>query len=225
MTERSISIRYSEAVESFVEFARTLTDEEWATHVPCTPLWTARDVLSHVAGVPDDGLSGRVDGAATDPWTQSQVERNADHDVEELLDRLLSQYELFGPAVDAMGEQRPPFDCHTHEHDIRHAIGRPGNRDSAIIDDASELFLRGLADLIVRLTITYDDGSVHEVGALDATASATLSTSKFEVFRSRLGRRSSDQVRALDWAGDEAAIEAVIAGWFLFGPSEIAIDE
>ncbi len=225
MTDRSISIRYSEAVESFVEFARTLTDQEWATHVPCTPLWTARDVLSHVAGVPDDGLAGRVDGAATDPWTQSQVERNADLAVDELLDRLLSQYELFGSAVDAMGEQRPPFDCHTHEHDIRHAIGRPGNRDSAIIDDASELFLRGLADLIVRLTITYDDGSVHEVGALDASAAATLSTSKFEVFRSRLGRRSSDQVRALDWAGDEAAIEAVMAGWFLFGPSEIAIDE
>lgn len=225
MTERSISIRYGEAVESFVEFARTLTDEEWATHVPCTPLWTARDVLSHVAGVPDDGLAGRVDGAATDPWTQSQVERNADRDVDELLDRLLSQYELFGSAVDAMGEQRPPFDCHTHEHDIRHAIARPGNRDSAIIDDASELFLLSLADLIVRLTITYDDGSVREVGALDASASASLSTSKFEVFRSRLGRRTSDQVRALDWGGDEDAIDAVIAGWFLFGPSEIAIDE
>lgn len=225
MTERSISIRYGEAVESFVEFARTLTDEEWATHVPCTPLWTARDVLSHVAGVPDDGLAGRIDGAATDPWTQSQVERNADRDVDELLDRLLGQHELFGSAVDAMGEQRPPFDCHTHEHDIRHAIGRPGNRDSAIIEDASELFLLSLADLIVRLTITYDDGSVHEVGAPDASASASLSTSKFEVFRSRLGRRTSDQVRALDWGGDEDAIDAVIAGWFLFGPSEIAIDE
>ena len=34
-----------------------------------------------------------------------------------------------------------------------------------------------------------------------------------------------DQVRALDWSGDEAAIDAAIAAWFMFGPSEIAIDE
>lgn len=225
MSERSISVRYNEAVESFVEFARTLTADEWATHVPCTPLWTARDVLSHVAGVPDDGLAGRVDGAATEPWTQSQVERNADLGVDELLDRLLGQYELFGPAIEQLGEQRPPFDTHSHEHDVRHAINRPGNRDSAIIDDFAELMELALADLIIRLTITYDDGSVYEVGAIDATATASLSISKFDMFRSRLGRRTLDQVRAFDWGGDEAAIEAAIAGWFMFGPSEIVIDE
>ncbi len=225
MSERSISIQYTEAVESFVEFARTLTDEEWATPVPCTPLWTARDVLSHVSGLPDDGLAGRVDGAATEPWTQSQVERNADLGVDELLDRMLSQYELFGDAIDAMGEGRPPFDCHSHEHDIRQAIGRPGNRESAIIDDASKTLLVNLADLPVGLTITYDDGSEHVVGATDAPSAATLSISKFDMFRSRLGRRTPDQVRAFGWGGDEVAIDTVVAGWFGFGPSEIIIDE
>ncbi len=225
MTERSISIRYREAVESFVDFARTLTPEDWAVRVPCTPLWTARDVLSHVAGVPDDGLAGRVDGAATEPWTQSQVERNAGLGVEELLDRLLGQYELFGSAIDQMGEGRPPFDCHSHEHDLRHALGRPGNRDSGIIGDAAEIFLAGLASTSVRMTIDYGDGVLRVVGATDSPMQVSLAISKFEMFRSRLGRRSRDQVRNLDWSGDDIAVDAAVDGWFLFGPSEAAIDE
>ena len=225
MGERSIGIRYTEAVESFVDFARTLTDADWATHVPCTPLWTVRDVLSHVSGVPDDGLAGRVDGAATESWTQSQVERNAELGVHELLDRMLGQYEALGANIDRMGEQRPPFDCHSHEHDMRHAIGRPGNRESAIIDDFAELMVGVFGDLPVRLTVTYEDDSGFVVGAHDATSDATISISKFDMFRSRLGRRSRDQVRALDWGGDDEAIDAAIAGWFMFGPSEIAIDE
>jgi hypothetical protein len=45
------------------------------------------------------------------------------------------------------------------------------------------------------------------------------------VFRSRLGRRTAEQVRALDWTGDAAAIDAVLDVWFLFGPSDVEIDE
>lgn len=228
MSERSTSTRYREAVASFVEFARTLTADEWSTPVPCTPLWTARDVLSHVAGVPDDGLAGRVDGVATEPWTQSQVERNAGFSVGELLDRLLEQHGPFGEALDLIDEGRPPFDCHTHEHDIRHALGRPGNRESAIVDDATEMLLASLdatlADVGTRISITFDDGSVHEIGPADAPT-AGVRLSKFEMFRSRLGRRSADQVRAFDWSGDDDAIDAALGGWFMFGPSEVAIDE
>lgn len=225
MSDRRHSTRYIEAVESFVEFARTLTEEEWATPVPCTPLWTAREVLSHVSGLPDDGLAGRMKGAPGEAWTQSQVERNSELGVDELLDRLVGQYELFAGALDDMREGRPPFDCHSHEHDIRQAIGRPGNRDSAIIDDASLSMLANLAELPVKLTITYDDGSEHVVGAGDDASAATLTISKFDMFRSRLGRRTLDQVRALDWSGDAEAIDVVIAGWFAFGPTEIPIDE
>jgi hypothetical protein len=224
MSERSIGVRYKEAVESFVEFARTLTAEEWSTHVPCTPIWTVRDVLSHVAGVPDDGLAGRVDGAATDPWTASQVERYADFSVDELLERMLGQHELFGAAIEQMGEQRPPYDCHTHEHDIRQAIGRPGNRETAIIDDAM-LLLTQRIELPIELTITFTDGTSQVGGAEGAERQVGLKTSKFEVFRSRLGRRTPEQVRALDWTGGSEDIDIVVASWFNFGPSEITIAE
>jgi uncharacterized protein (TIGR03083 family) len=224
MSERTIAVRYAEAVESFVVFARTLGDADWATPVPCTPLWTARDVLSHVAGVPDDGLAGRLDGAATDPWTASQVERNAHHSVDELLARLLEQHERFGSALDHIGEVRPPFDCHSHEHDLRQALGRPGNRDSAVIDDAATLMITFL-DAPVGVAVNFDDGTDVSGGAADAGRTVSLATTKFEVFRSQLGRRSAAQVRALDWSGGDADIDAVVAGWFTFGPSDTHIVE
>jgi hypothetical protein len=224
MSERTISIRYIEAVDSFVEFARSLSDEEWATRVPCTPIWTARDVLSHVAGVPDDGLAGRVDGVATEPWTASQVERNAGFTVDELLDRMLGQHELFGAAIEQLGEERPPYDCHTHEHDIRQAIGRPGNRESAIIEDAM-LLLTQWIELPLELTIRFSDGAMQVVGTPGAERQVELATSPFEVFRSRLGRRTQAQVRGLNWTGESSDIDTIVASWFNFGPSDITIVE
>lgn len=224
MLERTIADRYSEAVESFVAFARTMSGSDWSTPVPCTPLWNARELLSHVAGVPDDGLAGRVDGAATDPWTASQIERNAGFSVEELLARLLEQHERFGSALDHIGELRPPFDCHTHEHDLRHALGRPGNRASAVVDDGATMMITGIGGQ-VGLTVRFDDGTELAGGPEDGGRAVSLATTRFEVFRSKIGRRTVDQVRALDWSGDDADVDAVVSEWFTFGPSADEIVE
>ena len=225
MTERGIGQRYNEATRSFIDFARTLSASDWATAVPCTPLWTARDVLSHVSGVPDDGLAGRTDGAATEPWTASQVERNAGFTVGQLLDRWDDQYELFGAAIESMGEQRPPYDCHSHEHDIRQALGRPGNRDSEIVADAARAMLENSADVPVSIIVDLDDATSVYTGDPQSDTSVRLVTTRFEVFRSVLGRRTPAQVRGLDWSGDPIAIDAVIGEWFRFGPSETPIVE
>ena len=69
----SIAERYRWAVTSFLELAETFSADDWATPVPCTPAWTVRDVLSHVAGIPDDALNGRLDGVTTEPWTSTIV--------------------------------------------------------------------------------------------------------------------------------------------------------
>jgi Mycothiol maleylpyruvate isomerase N-terminal domain len=224
MSDHGIGARYSDAAESFILLARTLSVQEWAMPVPCTPGWTARDVMSHVAGIPDDGFAGRTDGAATAPWTASQVERNAEFSVDELLARWESQYALFGQAIEGMGEGRPPIDCHTHEHDVRHAIGRPGNRESLIIEEIGVL-LDGLAEWPVEIVVTFDDGATVIAGRSGNANRIGLMATKFEVFRSRLGRRTIDQVRHLAWTGDAAEIESLIASWFIFGPSDIPIVE
>lgn len=77
MADRGIRVPCGEATESFIDFARTLNDDDWARRVPRTPLGNPRDALSQVSGIPDDGVGERADGVATEPWTASQVDRNA----------------------------------------------------------------------------------------------------------------------------------------------------
>ena len=83
-----------------------------------------------------------------------------------------------------------------------------------------------LVDAPVRVVIEFDDGSTVTSGNTEAASTVTLrDASKFEVFRSRLGRRSRQQVRAYDWSGADSNIEAVIDVWFSFGPSLVPIVE
>jgi len=224
------SVLYGSAVESFLQFARTLTEDQWLTPVPCLPGWDVRDVLSHVAGIPDDAFAGRMDGAPGEAWTASQVERNRDIDTTELLDRFAEQYASFGEILDGIGEHRPPFDCHAHEHDVRHALGLTGNRDSLVVEAASVQLARGF-EPPTRVTIEFDDGRTFTTGpdSGDGGTGVTVrGVSPFEVFRSRLGRRARSQVEAYDWSAggaDDTQVAAVIDTWFNFGPADGPVNE
>jgi uncharacterized protein (TIGR03083 family) len=212
-----IEARYLLAQQSFSALARTLLADDWAMPMACTPEWTVRDALSHVAGIPDDALAGRMDGAPGEAWTAAQIERNRSLSVDELLDRWDEQTPAFASVLQQIGEGRPPFDLHTHEHDVRQALGRPGNRDSVLVE-AMALDLANIADCPVALTVEFADGRVARSGDADRTVTLAGAT-PFEVFRSRPGRRSRAQVSAWQWAGDDADIEVVIDRWFIFGPS------
>ena len=223
----SIAELYLNAYESFVDFAGTLSDDEWATSMQCTPGWTVRDVLSHVAGVPDDALAGRMDGAPGEAWTAAQIERNRDLSIPDLFGRWAEQVADFAAAIEAMEEIRPPFDCHSHEHDIRHAVGQSGNQDTTIIETAGSRLAEGFSTQFV-VTIELDDGrSISSGGEGDSSADGVTlrNVSTFDLFRSRLGRRTRDQVRGFDWVGNNQDIDRVIDDWFLFGPSDITINE
>jgi uncharacterized protein (TIGR03083 family) len=221
MTGRSIGELYRFAHGSFVALARGLTSDDWATPVPCTPGWTVRDVLSHVAGIPDDALAGRMDGAPGEAWTAAQIERNRDATVDELLARWAGQVDAFAVRLDAMGERRPPFDCHSHEHDIRHALAAPGARRNDIVDAANfaSIDVPG-----VRVRVGVVDGRSFVTGG-GASEVSVDGLTDFEVFRSRLGRRSRSQVCAYRWTGERVDIDAVVDRWFSFGPSLVDIVE
>lgn len=216
---------YRFAHASFHEFAVTLTPEEWAAPVPCTPAWTARDVLSHVSGIPDDAFAGRMDGAPGEAWTAAQIVRNSDASVDELLVRWAQQASGFAEVIESMGENRPPLDLHSHEHDLRHALGRPGGRSNAIVETVG--YALASVDCVgVRVTVELDDGRIVVTGATDGDAAVVLrDVSVFELFRSRIGRRSREQVREYDWTGSDADIDLVLGRWFHFGPSPLPIVE
>ena len=220
-----IEARYLFAQRSFAEMARALSQDDWATPMPCTPAWTVRDVLSHVAGIPDDALAGRMDGAPGEAWTAAQIDRNGSLGVDELLDRWDAQTPQFATVIAQMGEGRPPFDCHTHEHDVRQALGRPGDRSSALIE-AMAGDLVAIADCPVAITVELVDGRVLRSGPTESAATVTLTgITAFDLFRSRPGRRSREQVRAWDWSGADADIDTVVDRWFIFGPAAAPILE
>lgn len=218
---------YRDAQRSFVEFAQTLTDDEWVRHVPCTPEWTVHDVVSHVAGIADDVLNGRVDGAATDPWTAVQVKRWKGTPRDELIAQWNEQTGPVAEAFAAFGEQKPPFDCHMHEHDIRHAVGRPGSRDHEVIGVMIDRFAGSSA--VRPVEISFVDGTVVTLGPVNGAIGETdgdplrlTDVSQFDVVRSRLGRRSRRQVERWTWSEPPGT---VLDEWFMFGPSALDIDE
>ncbi len=195
---------YAATRARLIEWFRSLDDGAAATAVPACPAWTVRDTVAHVVGIVDDLLAGRTDGLGSDAWTAAQIERRAGRTLGEVCD----EWERLAPAIDAFTRDDPWFgtrivaDLVTHEHDLRAALGRPGERASdavhlglrryapAFVDRAAEA---GLAPVAVVI-----DGH-RAAGPADATV--TLRGSAFDVLRALTGRRSRDQVAALDWAG------------------------
>lgn len=211
---------YVDAQRSFVALFESLDPDDLAKPVPCSPEWTVRDVLSHAAGVTDDIANGRIDGAATDPWTAAQVERWRDTDAADLIAQWNGQIEGIAAALESFGEFRPVFDTYTHEQDIRGAVGRPGNRDSELVG----LMVNGLGrqSFTRPLTLNFEDGATVELSGEGEPITLT-GISRYEYVRSRLGRRSPEQVREYDWSSPLTDDE--LAAWFAFGPTLHSIDE
>jgi hypothetical protein len=66
------------------------------------------------------------------------------------------------------------------------------------------------------------EDATFPIGAADAGEPLRLSTTRFEVFRWRLGRRSRDQMAAMAWSGDPAPVLDHLA---VFGPAACDVDE
>ena len=125
---------YEEGRQRIVEVVSGLDQDRARAPVPTCPDWTVADVLAHLTGVCADVLAGRLDGVATDPWTEAQVSARRGRPVDELV----AEWDDVAPQVEAIAEQFPErtgeqwvTDLTTHEHDIRTAVGTPGARDAA----------------------------------------------------------------------------------------------
>ncbi len=219
--EISIARLYADGQARFAALFRSLDADQLQTSVPACPEWTVRDVLSHVAGVTDDVANGRIAGAGTDPWTASQVERNRELPVDELLARWDDQTGPVSELFEQFEQVRPVIDVETHRQDVRAALGLPAERDTPIVHLAATALVESL-EHPVRVELGHDvlasptapDAGVEPIMLRGATA--------FDVMRSRLGRRSREQVLAYDWSADPKDIVDV---WFSFGPATEDIAE
>jgi hypothetical protein len=164
-----------------------LTDAELTTSMPACPAWTVRDVVGHLTVIPEDAASGRLKGIPSDEVTAGQVARLAG---------------------------LPVADVASHEQDIRGALGRPGARDCAAVRACTPRLLEWL-DVPVPVRIRTEDGEYLAGSDAAGRPELRLTTSRFEAFRWRMGRRSRAQLAALGWSADTAPVLDRLA---VFGP-------
>lgn len=196
---------YHETRLRMSELFRGLDPEVAATtRVACCPEWTVTDLAAHVTGVAADIMAGRLEGVGTNPWTEIQVSTRQGRALPDLID----EWDTAGAALEAAfaGGTAPEqlvFDTVTHEHDLRHAIGRPGAQDHAAI----EVGLGFVTQSWPRVAGTYDVPPLRvtfgdRVMVVGEDPEVSLHLSPFEVLRSLTGRRSLHQIRAYDWGTD-----------------------
>ena len=110
-------------------------------------------------------------------------------------------FEQFRSSPEGSNANAAVFDVHAHETDLRTALGL-----------APELSDEVLAWLGSGMRAAFD-GQVAAAGL----PPVTIDVSDFELFRGRLGRRTTDEVCALGWSADPAPY---LDTFFLFGPTD-----
>ena len=167
---------------------------------PATPKWRAHDVLAHLVGVPDDVVNGRMEGLASESWTQAQVDARNAASVADLLaewDRTAPRFEvMLSDAPEAIAGQAI-FDAATHEHDLCNALGVNSARDSDAVCSGWDWILgartRNGAPAICFVTESGEQMS--GVGDLVGRVEAP----RFELFRAVSGRRTVEEIAGFAW--------------------------
>ncbi|MBM3729748.1 MAG: hypothetical protein FJW44_02855 [Actinobacteria bacterium] len=175
---------YIELRDRFVSLLRTVPEDLGNRIVPHCPAWTVCELASHVVGVPEDIIAGRMDGVASDAWTRAQVERHRGKtlcDLADLMEGLSTQFDPMIQYFPAMARSQMVLDAMSHEHDLRHAVGRPGARDSQAVAVGVSFLREWLSKSPVP-----DVESLFMFGVQD-----------FDLIRAITGRRSRAQVASL----------------------------
>jgi len=217
---------YRSSRERITALLADRADEVDAREVPATPAWTVHDVVAHLRGLVEDVLTGNVDGAGTDPWTAVQVGRGRDKPLEQLLEEWneqAPQFEAFLSSPEGAVAARTVFDVHTHECDLRGALGAPSAPPEEFLAMAFPGTVENFTAAVEReglpsVRIVPPDGEA--IGAHDAPV--TLKVGRHEFLRAYLGRRSPDQVRAWDWSSDPTGYVPHLA---VFGPRDTPLTD
>ena len=207
---------YGETRQRVASLVAGLTDAELETRTPACPAWTVRDVVAHLAAIPEDAASGRLSGIPTDDFTASQVARLGRLPVADVLARWAAAAPDFEESIAAHEVWPAVIDVASHEQDIRGALGKPGARDCAAVRACTPRLLDWL-EVPVPVRIITEDGEYLAGSGTAETDELKLTTSRFEAFRWRMGRRSRGQIAALAWSADPAPVLDHLA---VFGPAD-----
>lgn len=203
----------------------TVAGDQLSTVVPACPDWIVRDLIAHMTGVAADTVEGRfppVNPHGT--WAERQAVVDA-HTAGQVASRrtmtlaeVLGEWAGYLPRVLAVlrgDEPLPPgsmpahdwvivSDIAAHHQDLRGALDRPGDRESAAVTLGLQRYIAGLgqrldgAGLPALLLRTPD----RDYQAGSGSPATTVTASAWELFRALGSRRSTSQILALTWSGD-----------------------
>jgi uncharacterized protein (TIGR03083 family) len=243
---------YRDTRERLTALVAGLDDAALATPVPACPGWLVADVVAHLAAVVEDALAGRLTGPPSEEQTAEQVARYKGRPMTRTLSGWTAGGPQFEEVIGAFNVPQAVIDVASHEQDIRGALGRPGARDTEAIRQMGGWLLERLRTPVpVRVTVEdaeflvgpSGDGWAAAGGGRAAAEPSPgagteepspgagrgrgepalgLTTTRYEAFRWRMGRRSRDQLAALDWSGDPAP---VLDHLVVFGPARTEIIE
>jgi len=206
MDGEQLSEGYRSSRLRMMALATEIDDAEAGRSVPACPEWRVHDLFAHVAGIATDLTAGRVPSGDSQVWVDRQIEERRARPLAEVV----GEWSEVGPTFEEMIASTPrafwglTYDTVVHEHDLRNAIGRPGERDSEAVRLAARLGLKLVKhDLArhglgaVRVTI---DGEESVVG--EGEPGLSLTTTSFECLRLLGSRRTLTEMRAAAFEGD-----------------------
>ncbi|HXZ61833.1 MAG TPA: maleylpyruvate isomerase family mycothiol-dependent enzyme [Acidimicrobiales bacterium] len=119
-----------------------VSDADGARPVPACPGWQVRDVLVHLLGVCEDWVNQRLEGYASDEWTDDHLRRHASRSPRDLLTAWAECLERFSDLVTSPFGGTPARwafgDAVVHEADLRGALDA-----GRVPHDVARLALRG----------------------------------------------------------------------------------
>ncbi|WP_426574521.1 maleylpyruvate isomerase family mycothiol-dependent enzyme [Aquihabitans sp. McL0605] len=206
----TVGARYASTRLRLTALLESMDEAGWERPAAACPGWRVRDVLAHLVGIIEDAVAGRLSGPPPPALTAEAVARHLDDDPRDLLASWAVGGPLFEAAITERGVWPAFIDVLSHEHDVRGALGLPGERTGDDVRFAGRLLT---AELPPGLVVHVDEPVGTEPVA---DGEARLVTTSWELLRVRLGRRSRAQVLLLDWVGDP---EPFLDDLFVFGPA------
>ena len=209
--------------------AELVADADPTTPIPACPGWAIRDLVAHLTGLAVDVTNGALTGYGGRSWTAQQVAARDGATIDELLTEWQDTTDDLGEILDDPARSglpdtfttavvgRQPLetlpgavlgDAVIHEHDIRGALGDTRARTSPELISALDGMIRAMrrgfpgAGLPTLRVVAVDVGMEWLMG-LDAPRAEVRATA-YELFRTVSGRRTREEIAALDWVGDPA---------------------
>ncbi|MEX1218678.1 MAG: maleylpyruvate isomerase N-terminal domain-containing protein [Acidimicrobiales bacterium] len=204
LPDDQVADAYRQTATSLFDLLSQTPESSASLIVPACPDWTVQQTVSHLIGVPEDLLEGRMEGITSDTWTDAQVQRHAGESLAELrsaLEATISSFDAILPGIPHPSNSQLVMDALAHELDLREALGLECDESSLALSVAKAW----LIDMIERRGPSAIAG-IESAGCSD-----------LDIVRALTGRRSCAQMDNLGLPGTQ--IVAALAGTPLKPPT------